>query len=336
MSGARFVHIDTQKLTALLEDRVMAGGYYNWHRAFGGDIMFVDEALPRLGQYDIAFVPITGYNLQARIISRIRETIGQHIKIVTCVDYAWQIWVTHIPAQLYDLRSELLQADMVFSSTPAGLPYLQALSNKLQPVFIPHPINVRALEQFAVKHQQRTGDVMIFLHRYDVDWITPWLALKAEGYPMSILPAMVPEESQTVLTPYFPYREQYTVFSDFLPRLARKFVVLDTQNLMSTCGRLQGECACLGVPVVGSKMVAAQTDLWPELTTEPGDAMEQRRLIRRLYDSRGFYRDVTEYALNAVREKYSYEACAAQVLQALDKKGLTDEVEVQRSPAGVS
>lgn len=332
-SGARFLHLDNQRLDHLLQEQLLVGGYYNWHRAFGGDLLLSIEGIPRLGQYDIVFVPITGYNLQGRLISRIRDNIGDKVKIVTCVDYAWQLWMVHIPAQLHHLRSELLQADLVFSPTPAGVSYPQALSERLNVKVIPHPINVGALQQRTKKIKDRSDELLILLHRYDSDWTTPWLATKTLRHPVHVFTD--DKGAREALPPYFQSILSRMPFGKFVDTIANKYIVLDSQNLMSTLGRIQIECACFGVPVVGSSNVAAQTDLWPELTTEPGDPCGQRNIIEHLYESKGFYRDVTESAYNKVYQDYSYRSCVDKMIAVLNE-GQENEIEIQSTPATVS
>jgi glycosyltransferase involved in cell wall biosynthesis len=115
--------------------------------------------------------------------------------------------------------------------------------------------------------------------------------------------------NQVTKLPFFQFVRPGMEYPQWLEFLKQARVVVDSYHNMHTYGRNAVDCACLKVPVIGSDVVHAQKILFPELTTEPNDVLEQRSLLKKLISDEKFYREVTDYAYEKV-DIFGYESSA--------------------------
>jgi len=323
----RFLHLDVHRWDNCLKSDLVVGGLYNWHLAMGGDILLWDEVGPKMKDYDIIFIPINGHTINSRLISRAKDMVGDDVKVITAVDYAREIWSRTIPDILHHLRHELLAADFIWTADGAHIPYLQALTNGQRHInFLPHPVDVDKLSTHAVTKEDREKDVSVYIHRYDNDWVTPWLATKNLPWPMLVICGA---DIAPTLPPYFQDVRQPMPFVEYVPWQAQRYVSLDSCNMIHTFGRMQVENAALGIPTVGTENVEAQKFLWPRLVTKAGDAVKQAELVARLFDDTAFYDEVVKYAAIHARW-YSHENAKKQLITHLYTKDSSDGIKVQK------
>ncbi len=100
-----------------------------------------------------------------------------------------------------------------------------------------------------------------------------------------------------VNTQVYPYVEQ----KDWLPILNRYQVAVHLANETGT-GQLQIQCACLGVPCIGTKDIDLQSYLFPELTIDNSELEEGRILMKRLMNDKTFFSQVMTEAYRRVSE----------------------------------
>lgn len=100
------------------------------------------------------------------------------------------------------------------------------------------------------------------------------------------------------------YIHQRTEMDEYYEMLSRcKFVINLTDR--NTPGRLQGEAAFFGVPVIGSNRLELQEELFPTLSVKPYELEKAVTLGQELLDSSD-HKDITDFAFTKLQD-YSYE-----------------------------
>jgi hypothetical protein len=303
----KFLHLAHHIHDQLLRAPLLIGGFYNWHRVLSGDFDLYAHKKGSLKDYDIIFLGLSRPEMEGLLISEIREEIGYDSKtlLVVCVDYAIEIW--HQTFNMQALRLQLREADIVFTGEPKMRIQLEALINK--PVFLlEHPTNTRILKDMVAPIEQRQNAVLCLIHRYNNDWIPPYLVVKdmPEIHNYAILLDGHPNNQVSKL-PFFQFVRPGMEYPQWLEFLKQARVVVDSYHNMHTYGRNIVDCACLKVPVIASNIVHAQPILFPELTTEPNDVLAQRGLLKKLISDEKFYLDVVNYAYDKV-DGFGYES----------------------------
>jgi hypothetical protein len=285
----------------------MIGGFYNWHKVFGeqGSFSLLRAKEGMLEDYDIIFIGMSKPELEGQSATRIRKEIGwkSKTKLVVCIDYAVELWQgTFNP---YSLEQELLQADVVFVSEPTMISHVRALmDDKIEVHHLLHPTNVSALQSYYKPKELRSDEIIALIHRYDNNWLAPFLATKE--LPWNTHVVLLDPQIEKFLHSYFKYIQVGMEFMRYLDWASRKKIILDSYHRIHTYGRSAVDGACLQVPVIGSDWTHVQKMLWPELTVKAGDVFEQKRLIKKLMTDDSFYDDCVEYANEKV-EIFSYE-----------------------------
>jgi hypothetical protein len=107
------------------------------------------------------------------------------------------------------------------------------------------------------------------------------------------------------------YIHKRTNMSDYLELLAQcKFVInLADRN---TPGRLQGEAAFLGVPVIGSDRLELQRLLFPDLAVRPYELESVVKLGQLILDTPTEWEDVTSFAQKTLKENFDLEPSKAK------------------------
>lgn len=303
----KFLHLAHHIHDQLLKAPMLIGGFYNWHRVLSGEFELHATRSGKLKDYDILFLGMSKPELEGMLISEIREEIGYDSQtlIVACVDYAIEIWGNTF--NMKSLGMELKEADIIFTGEPKMQNQLIALTGK-KVNLLEHPTNTSILKQMGQPYETRQNAVLCLIHRYNNDWVPSWLVVKdfkdiqnyavfLDGHPNNLVTKM----------PFFQFVRPGVDYDPWIQFLKQSKIVVDSYHNMHTYGRGIVDAACLKVPVIGTNMVHAQTQLFPQLTTEPNDVLKQRELLRQLIADKDFYKEVTEYAYKAV-ETYSYES----------------------------
>jgi len=283
----------------------MIGGFYNWHRAFNGEFHLYKAKEDELENYDIVFIGMSRPELEGVTASRIREKIGWNskTKLVICIDYAIELWQGVFQPNL--LERELMQADMIFVSEPTMLSYVRALLNDRKKVFhIVHPTQVEDLQKLRKPIDMRTDEIVTIVHRYDNNWLAPYLVTKDLKWNNHVV--LLDGKQEMYLYAYFKYMKSGFEFLKYLDWASRKKVVLDSYHKIHTYGRSPVDNACIGIPNVGTDWTYSQKYLWPKLTTQPGYLRDQTELIKKLMTDNSFYKDVIDEATEKVKT-FNYE-----------------------------
>lgn len=285
---------------------VMIGGFYNWHRVFQeegeggetyGQFHLFKAKEKELGNYDILFIGMSLPELKGVVASQIREAIGWNskTKLVICIDYAIELWQGVFDP--YALRQELLQADMLFVSEPVMASYVNAVIDGKKPIHhIPHPTDITSIASMALPKELRTNEIAAVIHRYDNNWLAPFLATKNidwNTHAVLLDPSIEPH-----LHAYFKYLLPGQEFIVYMDWLARKKIIIDSYHKIHTYGRSSIDGACLQIPVVGTDWQWAQKYLWPGLTVQPGEVYEQQKIIEKLIRDESFYDDAVDFAIS--------------------------------------
>lgn len=243
--------------------------------------------------------------LEGVTASRIREKIGwkNKTKLVICIDYAIELWQGVFQPHL--LERELMQADMIFVSEPTMLSYVRALLNDRKPVFhIVHPTQVEDLQKLRKPIEMRTDEIVTIVHRYDNNWLAPYLVTKDLKWNNHVV--LLDARQEVQLYAYFKYMRSGFEFLKYLDWASRKKVVLDSYHKIHTYGRSPVDNACIGLPNVGTDWTYSQKYLWPLLTTKPGYLRDQTEIIKRLMTDNTFYKDVIDEATEKIKD-FNYE-----------------------------
>lgn len=337
MSETKFLHIVAKRETELIESPIMKPGFYNWHKAFNGDVAHFEAVKNRLHEYDIIFVALSTPEVKARFCNRVRGILGDNsdTKLIVTVDHAIEAWDR--AWDLFGFIDELKAADLIFSPIHIACKWLDILTDYERPVMhLRHPVDVDAISSAAVPDDKRTDEILCLIHTYDRNWLPPYLVTKpyrekvntiflAESWGMiDEICGLHPQAAQGWTYSMDEETEKVRHRKSFVKWMARHKVIIDSYEYIHSMGRVQIDGACLGIPVIGSANVEAQADLWPDLTTEPGDVGEQRELLCRLLTDSDFYQHCVDKAWGRVQD-YSYDTITARLLEILS---LTPEPEV--------
>lgn len=304
-NNPKFLHLAHHIHESLFRAPVMIGGFYGWHKAFNGEFHLYPARKGRLENYDILFVGLSRPELDGMLISKMREEIGYDTKtkIVVCIDYAIELWQgTFNP---HALELELMKADIVFISEPAMLSHVRSVLNNRKHVHhLMHPTNIDGFRQFYKPKELRSEEIAVVIHRYDNNWLSPYLVVK--DLPWDSTAVLLDPGIEQYLYSFFKFIRHGTELVPYIDWVSRKKVVLDSYHRVHTYGRTAVDNATLGIPTVGADWTCGQKILWPDLTTQCGDVYAQSELIKRLFTDENFYDDCVEKAAQ-VLPSFSYE-----------------------------
>lgn len=259
----------------------------------------------QLENYDILFLGLSKPELEGVLCSQIRQKIGweSKTKLVVCIDYAIELWQGVFNP--YSLEHELMQADLIFVAEPAMVSNVKALINGRKPVHhIPHPSPIDELKRMYKPKELRTNEIAITVHRYDNNWLSPFLVVK--DLPWNSHLVCLDAGLAVHMYAYFKYIIPGFEFMQYIDWVSRKRVILDSYHKIHTYGRTAVDSACIQVPTVGADWTWAQKFLWPDLTVVAGDVSRQKELMIELFTNENFYDEVIEKAAENV-EFFSYE-----------------------------
>lgn len=268
----------------------------------------------RLENYDILFIGMSKPELDGKVASQIRKEIGDSkTKLVICIDYAIELWQGVFNP--YDLENELMQADMIFVSEPMMQSHVRAILNDRKTVhLIAHPTNIDALSNFYKPKELRTNEIAALIHRYDNNWLAPFLAIK--DLPWNTHAILLEPSIEQQVYAYFKFLRPGTDFLQYLDWVSRMKVLVDSYHRIHTYGRTAVDNACIQLPTVGGDWTYSQKYLWPDLTVPAGDVFGQKQLIKKLMTDDAFYNDCCEKA-NDLVQHFSYENRQKELLEKL-------------------
>lgn len=296
----KFLHVAYHIHQQLFQDGLMISGFYNWHRAFGGEFSYFPQCQDKLEEYDIIFVGISKPELDGCLLSLIREKLSKDTNtiIVACVDYAVEMWQnTFNPIHM---KIELEKSDFIFAAETSMISHIKALLPHRDIYHLVHPTDTLALKSRFVKdYDLRRNALISVIHRYDNNWLDMHLATSGindiDTYALMLDPSIEVE-----LLKFFKFTKRPVSYGNFMEFLSEAKICIESYHRMHSYGRVAVECACVKVPIVSTDMVTSAKMLWPETTIPAGDVYAQKRMIRKLIDDKDFYKEVTEKAFNNV------------------------------------
>jgi len=300
LNPPKFIHVAYHIHQQLFQDGLMISGFYNWHRAFGGEFAYYSLVRDKIKDYDIIFVGVSKPELDGCIMSRIREDLGPNSKaiVVACVDYAVEMWQnTFLPAQL---KYELDKADFIFASEIAMLSHLQALLPHRKIYHLIHPTDTGQLKRFTKPYDMRRNALLAIIHRYDNNWLDMYLATHSLEKETDVYAIMLDSGIKVDILKYFKYTKDPESYGRFIEFLSEAKVCTESYHRIHSYGRIPVECACLKVPVVSTDIVTSAKIFWPDTTVLAGDVYGQSKMLERLLHDEEFYINVTEKAYNAI------------------------------------
>ena len=274
----------------------------------------------RIEDHDILFLGLSRPELDGCLASRIRKQLGDNskTKLVVCIDYAIELWQGVFNP--HNLERELMAADMIFVSEPAMKSHVEAVlsdaSGKPRKTVhhICHPTNIDALRTFYKAKSLRSDEVVALIHRYDNNWMAPYLATK--DLPWNTHAVLLDPGLEQQIYAYFNYVRPGVEFLQYLDWVSRMKVLVDSYHRIHTYGRTAVDNACLQIPTVGADWTYAQKLLWPDLTVAAGDVFGQKKLIIKLMENEEFYDECCEKANDKVQE-FDYENSRKKLLDKL-------------------
>ena len=314
----KFLHTAFHRHDNLWSVPIMIGGFYNWSPAFAsqghvGKFFLHQSVEGQLSQFDIIFVGLSKPELDGLLLSRMRAELGPNskTKIIVCIDYAVELWPVNLNPHL--MIPELLCADVIFSSEPVMAQNIRSLVNNQVPVHhVFHPSDVEKIKKLRKPFELRNNHIIAMIHRYDNNWLQPWLVVK--DIPITTVAVCLDGNVEGFMHQYFQAINPGMEFQQYLEWSSMQKLIVDSYHKVHTYGRSAVDAACLGIPNVGSIVTAAQPLLWPDLTTLPGDTIGQRILVERLLNDDKFYEETVEKASEQV-EVFNYENRVKDLLQ---------------------
>lgn len=322
----KFLQVDIHRIEQLFTQTPLVSGYYQWHRVLDTKFALYHEVKGSLNDYDVILVGMTKADERVALLSRIRDEVGDKAKLVVCMDYAIEMWPSKFDP--HTLERELKNADMLFGGEPKMVSYLRALTGDKIPVeLIVHPTDTYGLSKFRRIKKEADDDALLLIHEYNDEWWGPYLVQKDLPYSVVAVGGQRIID-QSVAWHFYPKVSKKLEYVKWLEVVSNHKCVIDSYHTLHNYGRLQVECAVLGVPVVGSNVTYAQTLLWPQLTSEPHDVFHQRELFTRLMEDQEFWHECVDYAT----AKVDFFGHDERKKEMLEKIGKLDETEVRCEP----
>lgn len=285
----KFLHIANHIHTNLFQQPYLIGGFYNWCKVFDSQIYYYSQFIGRYKEFDIIFIDIAKPEIEAALVTKVREELGPNSStiIVTSVDYSIELWKDIF--NLHHLRNELLQSDFIFAAEPYMAKCLNELLEYKKDInLLQHPTNVDVYKKLRVPLNQKENILMAIIHRYDNNWVTPWLATKniSNIYKVAIL---LDAGQEMFVLPYFHNVQTGREFSNWIQNMRLAKFCIDSYSNVHSYGRVPVDCGIFQIPCVASNICYSQNQVWPDLVTEPWDVKTQAQLLQRLINDEAFY-----------------------------------------------
>ena len=327
----KFLHVTISPLGELLKHKIAKTGYFCWSRAFDSIPMQYAFCKGKLKDYDILFVAISNSELEGMLLTNIRREVGygpDAPKIIVTIDYAVQMWYLGYGPQV--MRTELSQADMVFVAEESMIGAAECVLKK-KVHLIDHPVDIEGVLTVEPINVNTAIPIGVLTHRYDYNWYFPYIATMDLPWPTGFI--MMNRQVAIKSSPFCEIKIDQMDFEQYLSWAKARKIMLDSYHFINTWGRMQVECAIMGVPCVGTNAVHTQRDLWPSLTTAPADAYSQEQLIRKLMTDDEFRQEALTFAAERVHG-YSFAVRRNHLLKVLkEETGYEEDTEEREEAA---
>lgn len=286
-------------------------GLYNWSKVFNGTRTFPRTA-EDFSKYNLVHINLTPKNLP--LFSKILPKIDKSITtLLVNVDFAIELWANNFEYPHLMLQ-EIDKADYIFGVEEKMCDILsQALKRKVP--CIPHPSPIEHLQ--SLKKAERSKRVMVSGHRYDLNHLLPWFALRnslSEEWITSCIGCYTNKSS--VLHLYDEVHD-YLQFEQLMDLTSRSYFALETYMIHSY-GRYTIECAAMGVPCIGTNLISSMRKCFPNLTHNVNDSCKISEIIKDLINDQEFYTEVAKKGIER-SNYYSFENCSKLMLDFLNE-----------------
>jgi len=295
-------------------------GCMKWLDIFKGDIdYFTNFQNNDLEKYDVIHINLCGGDVG--LIKTVRDALpnSSSVKIVANIDYGVEdIQRTFGDPSIY--KYALRGADYYFATEPFQAALCSRIINDKPVKIIPHPIDVKFIKK-RQKEQNNKKALMIsaIYHSYDDQIDMPYWTISDLGLGIGAI--NLAEDGRPRRGGLSKYLFNYTKnadcnWEDWLDILDSNFLLFETYTQHSY-GRATVEAAALGVPVVGSHLVASMRRCYPKTSCDPLWIPRCRELIIKLRDDEKFYKEVSDYAIET-SEYYNLENSKKRFLELIE------------------
>lgn len=240
-----------------------------------------------------------------------------HIKLIGLVDHPLSAHISKLPAdRQYAFISDLQYLDGIMALTEEERQWYQVAvpSKPVERVGLPFPFEAYE-EKFGALRKSDKDIIGLGVGASDNDrnFISNILAFQKlqlrnpdlKGVFLSIPSHLIPYCAYWADRVDNLYIHQRVEMGEYYEMLARcKFVINLTDR--NTPGRLQGEAAFFGVPVIGSNRLELQQELFPNFSVKPYELEKVVELGQALLDSPKLSKEASAFAFEGLKE-YNYE-----------------------------
>lgn len=284
-------------------------GLYNWANALDGKRMF-PRTEEELAQFNLFHINVTGRNLY--LLNTFLKTKPINSKLILNVDRAVELWAGSF--QYVDhFLDQINKADYIFGVEPLMCDILERALKRKVPC-LPHPVATHLLKD--LRCAERLNQIMFSLHRYDINFLLSDFIIKELPKTWQTIACGSTGMNKNELMHIFTFIKEQSKFADLMELTSKMYAAYETYTLHSY-GRYSAECACLGVPCVGSKIVGSISRCFPELTTDTNDIKAASSLLNKLINDQDFW---SHCALEGVdrSEFYSYDNSKKRLIEFLN------------------
>ncbi len=274
-------------------------GLYNWANALNGKRQF-PQTEEELAQFNLFHINITGRNLM--LLSTFLKRMPKDAKLILNVDLAVELWqnVYNYPDLFLD---QINRADYIFAVEPLMANILER-ALKRPVACIPHPCAYEDLKK--LRCDDRLNQIGVALHRYDMNMVMPHFVTRQLPENWQTI-ALGSTESKTNYMHLYTFIQETCGFAELMKLTSELYAAYETYTIHSY-GRYSVECATLGVPCVGPKMVSSIAHCFPEIATNNSYDIEgSAALLNKLINDFDFYKEVAHYGMKKAAD-YSYKS----------------------------
>jgi len=296
-------------------------GLVNWPKVFNGEVRHYEHvSKEEIESADIIYINLTGVDRELPRL--VRKLIGwsTSTKVVASLDYSVEI-MQRVPQSmtLYDLVEAMKNVDLFFAVEPGQWRFLTWLHKMVYDKtrfrkipLIPHPVPTHVLKTY--KSSNKVDFIAVHFHRYDRQTMVPAVILHdlpihvmLVGYNLSL--PTVPEGYDGILF----YDTTWRRYINFVRYAKIGFEYVN----MHVLGRFSLEMACLGIPVVGTKLSFGNLVCFREISHNPWSFNKLRESVEKLLSSDKFYQEVVDFASQRV-EYFNYRNSRERLLKSLE------------------
>lgn len=294
-------------------------GLYQWLNIFDGEILSLSNMDPHaLEYYDVLHVNLCIGN--DKVIPQLKEMLpkGSSTKIICNFDYAVEMIPSsfNTPSHTLDnVTKSMRLADMVFCQEPTQQRFFQEWTDK-KIHLIPHPCNTKYAKGFHSPQSLKEPTIGVMFHRWDKNTLNLSTVTHVDWYDYKV--KLLGHENKDGRVEYGKFDEVLELddYPSFLDTLSRCKVLYDGY-LFHTYGRVICDAACVGVPVVGSKLIASARLLYPNWLVDPYGIETNRNKIAALLEDPEIWQEAVDYAYKKV-EHYSLKKSRYRMVRAIE------------------